>query len=186
MGIIGQFTVAQFLTQQRHSVRPMEKCKPCTAATPLILHERRSGTDRRKKRFSLVLRLFRPGRRGALRREADRRGFYLLDFYSPRIFYAMTTVLLLSVIDAYLTLWLLGEGATELNPVMAYFLKSGPLVFVAAKYAMTSVSVVIVVLLNYICIKQVRFQFGRLLDYFAGCFAMVVAWEVLLILRHLP
>ena len=162
----------------------MDKCRPCIAATPLILNERRSGTDRRKKRFSIVRHLFGPGRRGALRREADRRGFYLFDFYSPRIFYAMTAVLLLSVVDAYLTLWLLGEGATEVNPVMAYFLKSGPLVFVVAKYVLTSVSVVIVVLFNYICVQQVRFQFGRLLNYFAGCFALVVVWELLLIFRH--
>ena len=148
------------------------------------LIDRRTGADRRMKRFSVIRRIFNPGRRGTLRRQADRRRIYLLDVYSPRIFYAVTITLLLSVTDALLTLWLLGDGAQELNPVMAYFLNFGPMVFMAAKYLLTSVSVIIVVLLNYICILQIRFPLGHLLKYFAGCFATVVVWELLLIMRY--
>ena len=90
-------------------------------------------------------------------RREDRRRIHLFDVYNPKIFYAVTIILLLSVIDAFLTLWLLGEGATELNPVMAYFLLFGPVIFMIAKYALTSASVVIVVVLNYVCIQHIRF-----------------------------
>ena len=69
-----------------------------------------------------------------MRRQADQRRFYVFDYYSPRIFYAATLILVLSVVDALLTLWLIGEGAQELNPVMAYFLNLGPNMFMAAKY----------------------------------------------------
>jgi Domain of unknown function (DUF5658) len=146
--------------------------------------ERRTQTDRRKKPFSLIFAPFASGRRRMLRRRADRCRIYLLDFYSPRIFYAVTTVLLLTVIDAALTLSLVDGGACELNPVMGFFLKIGPLAFITAKYAITAVSVIIIVVLHYICILQVRFPLGRLLEYFVVCFATVVAWELFLILRY--
>lgn len=118
-----------------------------------------------------------------MRRQADRRRFFLFDYYSPKIFVAVTLILLLSLVDAALTLWLIGEGAQELNPVMAYFLNLGPNAFVAAKYLITSASVVIVVLFNYILIQRVRFPLGDLLHYFAACFAAVVIWELVLFAR---
>ena len=95
----------------------------------------------------------------------------------------MVLVLVLSVVDALLTLLLIDEGAQELNPVMAYFLTFGPSIFLLAKYLITAASVVIVVLLNYIGIERLRFSMGELLHYFAGCFAAVVIWEAVLFMR---
>ena len=164
----------------------MKECSSCGKGQASGFIERRSGVDRRRKRSGAVRRLLIPGRRSALRRQEDRRRIYLFDVYNPRIFYTVTIILLLSVTDAFLTLWLLGDGATELNPVMAYFLLFGPMVFMAVKYALTSASVVIVVLLNYVVIQHIRFPMGRLLNYFAGCFAIVVVWELFLIFRSMP
>jgi hypothetical protein len=87
------------------------------------------------------------------------------------------------VVDALLTLWLVDAGARELNPVMAFFLAYGPNIFLLSKYLMTAVSVVIVVLLNYITFQRVRFPIGELLGVFAGCFAVVVIWETVLLMR---
>ena len=109
----------------------------------------------------------------------------VLDYYSPRLFYAMILVLMLSVVDAMLTLWLISEGAQEMNPVMAYFLALGPNAFLIAKYLMTAASVAIVVLLNYIGVARARFPMGDLLQYFAGCFAAVVIWEMVLLVGHI-
>jgi hypothetical protein len=145
--------------------------------------ERRSGRDRRKRSFYYLLRPFSSGRRRMLRRSSDRRRFFLFDYYNPKLFYAMVLVLLLSAVDAMLTLLLIDEGAQELNPVMAYFLTFGPNIFLMAKYLITSASVVIVVLLNYIGIERVRFSIGELLHFFAGCFAAVVIWEAVLFMR---
>jgi len=155
-----------------------------TAVEPNIIVDRRSGKDRRKERFNLFHRPFSSGRRRSMRRQADRRRFYLFDYYSPKTFFAVILVLLLSVVDALLTLWLIGEGAQELNPVMAYFLSFGPNVFMAVKYLITSTSVVIVVLFNYILIQRVHFHVGDLLHFFAVCFAAVVIWELVLFARY--
>ena len=161
----------------------MNRSNQCAAVGLSRLMERRSGQDRRKKRFNLFRRPFSSRRRRSLRRQEDLRGFYLLDYYSPKIFYVVTLILMLSVVDALLTLWLIGSGAEELNPVMAYFLGIGPSVFMMVKYLITSTSVVIVVVLNYTFIQRIRLQLGDLLNYFAGCFIAVVVWELVLIVR---
>jgi hypothetical protein len=161
----------------------MNRSYPNTPVEPNLFIERRSAQDRRKKRLNLFRRPFSPRRRRTLRRQVDQRGFYLLDYYNPKIFYVVTLILLLSVMDALLTLWLIGVGAEELNPVMAYFLGIGPNMFMLAKYLITSASVVTVVLLNYVFIQRIRLQLGDLLKYFAGCFAAVVVWELVLIVR---
>ena len=162
----------------------MNRSNQYVAIEPNLRIERRSAQDRRKNTFNLFSRPFSSRRRRSLRRQADRRGFYLLDYYSPKIFYAVTLILLLSVADALLTLFLISAGAKELNPVMAYFLDIGPNVFMMAKYLITSTSVVIVVLLNYFLIQRIRLQLGALLNYFVGCFFAVVVWEIVLIMRY--
>ena len=162
----------------------MNRNKQYVSIEPNLLIERRSAQDRRKNRFNIFRRPFSSRRRRSLRRQADQRGFYLLDYYSPKIFYAVTLILLLSIADALLTLYLISAGAKELNPVMAYFLGISPNVFMMAKYLMTSTSVVIVVLLNYVFIQRIRLQLGALLNYFIGCFVAVVVWELVLIVRY--
>lgn len=161
----------------------MKRCVRVAAADADFVIERRSGKDRRKRSFNFLRRPFSPGRRRTLRRKADRCRFFLFDFYSPKLFVAIVLVLMLSVVDALLTLWLVSEGAQELNPVMAYFLNFGSDIFLLSKYLITAASVVIVVLLNYITFQRVRFPMGELLRYFAACFAAVVIWETVLLMR---
>ena len=91
----------------------MNRSNQCAAVGLSRLMERRSGQDRRKKRFNLFRRPFSSRRRRSLRRQEDLRGFYLLDYYSPKIFYLVTLILMLSVVDALLTLWLIGSGADQ-------------------------------------------------------------------------
>lgn len=161
----------------------MKECMHVAAVDADFVIERRSGKDRRKRSFNVLRRPFSTGRRRMLRRKTDRCRLFLFDYYSPKLFIAIVLVLLLSVTDALLTLFLISVGAQELNPVMAYFLKFGPNTFLLSKYLMTAVSVVIVVLLNYITFQRLRFPTGELLRYFAGCFAAVVIWEAVLLVR---
>ena len=148
-----------------------------------ITVERRSGRDRRSRRWGNLIWLLKTGKRRRLRRKSDRRSLRLLDYYHPKLFYALILVLLLSVTDALLTLWLIAEGANEINPVMAYFLQFGPNIFMLAKYLLTSMAVIIAVLLHYVFIRYLGVQFRVLMHFFVGCFAMVVAWELFLIVR---
>ncbi len=143
--------------------------------------ERRSGEDRRAKRFGNLRWFLKTGQRRHIRREADRRKINQLDSYPKDLFVVIILVLGLSVADGILTLWLIDKGATELNPVMAYYLKQGPQIFMLAKYLLTASVVIIVVVMNYAFLRLLKIQFGQLLKVFAGCFAMVVAWELFLV-----
>lgn len=150
-----------------------------------LLVEKRSNKDRRSKGFGKFYWLLKPGTRRRIRRKTDRRKFHLLDYYSPKLLYFLVAVLLLSLTDAFLTLWLIDHGAVELNPVMAYYLKKGPEIFIAIKYYLTATVAVITVLINYFFIKSFKFRFGHMLKVFSGCFALVVVWELFLIARLL-
>lgn len=148
---------------------------------PDEIKERRSHKDRRKNRFSSLF-WFRPERRRRrVRRRTDKRRLYLLDYYKPILFYWVMLVLVLSLLDATLTLWLLSNGAEEINPVMDHILKYGPTAFVVTKYLFTALSLLIIVLLNYLWIQRLGFSMYRLLYCFAGIFGAVVLWQLYLV-----
>ena len=56
------------------------------------------------------------------------------------------SILLLNLWDATATLRHLGHGATEVNPVMDYFIKRGPAVFILVKHTLVCLSLFLVLL----------------------------------------
>jgi hypothetical protein len=145
--------------------------------------ERRSGMDRRRT-FGPRLKSFLFYRnRCSDRREEDRRKIALKDQYSNDILVSITLVLLFSVTDALLTLLLVDYGASEMNPVMAYFFAHGPFAFIFAKYALTVLSVMMILMVNQAFIRPLKFYARDLLKYFAGGFAAVIAYELVLVAR---
>ena len=87
--------------------------------------ERRAGADRRVRRVSLHY----PERRSGFdRRELGGWQGVLLAYRSRPALVAAVLVLvvLLGLADLLLTLWALGQGATEVNPVMARLFAAGP------------------------------------------------------------
>jgi hypothetical protein len=142
------------------------------------------GADRRQRILPPLRYLFYQGRRRQIRRQADHHRILLLDHYSSTLFATMVLILAFSVMDAYLTLWLVDRGATELNPVMAYFLTHGPAVFIGAKYLFTSLSVVILVLFSHVFLCRVGIYIRSIITSILMLFSSVIAWEVYLLLRY--
>lgn len=89
-------------------------------------------------------------------------------------------VLSLSLLDALLTLVLLSEGASELNPIMLYYLSHGPTVFLLVKYGLTVLSVFIVVVSYEALIHRYRLC-SKILPFFAVLFVCVIIWELYLL-----
>ncbi len=123
----------------------------------------------------------RVGKRQVVRRREDRQKSYGVDRYSLKTFVTILLVISLSILDASLTLFLIHNGASEVNPVMAYFLDHGPLVFFGAKYLITSCSLLFLLpyMNSYIFGTKVRAKILFVL--FAIPFALVVNWELYLI-----
>ena len=122
------------------------------------------------------------GRRKEMRRDEDNRESYFLDHYSLRVFGIIIGIILLSLTDALLTLYLIRHGAAEVNPVMEHFLRYGPLPFLAAKYLLTTASIVLLLIYKNVHIFGTRIRAKYLFIIIFLIFASVVLWELYLIL----
>jgi len=145
--------------------------------------ERRSSNDRRQNRIPFLKLIFFKGNRWNLRRTDDCKRLTLLDQYHPSLLFSVLIVLSLSMMDAFLTLTLLERGASELNPVMRYYIALGPETFVIVKYGLTALPLIIIVILN--AAISTRYRIGSLMFLFCGlAFGSVVIWELYLLAHN--
>ena len=106
--------------------------------------DRRSGIDRREKNQPLFNKYLVKGMRSTPRRKTDRQRPQEVDRYSAKILTIILIILALSILDAIFTLILVGNGAREVNPLLAYYLDQSPLSFVFVKYWLTCASIILV------------------------------------------
>jgi hypothetical protein len=143
--------------------------------------EKRCGRDRRTRQFPKWRYLLFSGRRAKARREEDLHRAFYFDRYSSNLFAAIVAILMLSVLDALLTLYLIDKGSTELNPVMSYFIEYGPFVFMGAKYLLTCIGVIILLLFRNVLRKRSITHTQHIFSYIIAAFSTVIAWELYLI-----
>jgi hypothetical protein len=144
--------------------------------------EKRSGKERRAHQFPKWRYLLFSGKRAKARRKEDRHRTFYFDRYSSNLFAAIVAILMLSVLDALLTLYLIDSGSTELNPVMSYFIEYGPFVFMGAKYFLTCTGVIILLLFRNVLRKRSITHTQHLFSYIIVAFTTVIAWELYLII----
>lgn len=143
--------------------------------------ERRSGFDRRRKEMGIFSKYWLKGRRWEARRDEDTRRLHWIDKHSAKTLAAILLIIMFSVMDAIFTLHLVQNGATELNPIMAYYLDCSPLTFFWVKYLLTCGAILIVLLSKNLCLFNTKFQVKFLLIPFLVSFALVVQWELYLL-----
>jgi hypothetical protein len=107
--------------------------------------DRRNAPDRRRRTlFSLVYGSFNPRRRRA--RRTDARSLRDLDWHQPQWLAVAMLIVVLSCVDAALTLTLIQHGAYEVNPLMAPIVGGSALVFTVVKVGLTAGGVVLLTL----------------------------------------
>jgi Domain of unknown function (DUF5658) len=107
--------------------------------------ERRNAPDRRLRTFySLFYGSFNPRRRIA--RRTDARSLRDLDWHHPQWLAVAMLIVVLSCVDAALTLSLMAHGAYEVNPIMAPIVGGSPLIFTLVKVGLTAAGVVLLTL----------------------------------------
>lgn len=115
------------------------------AMTASVASERRSAPDRRKRvLYSLFYGSFNPRRRTP--RRTDARSLRDLDWHHPQWLAVAVLIVVLSCVDAALTLSLMSHGAYEVNPVMAPIVGGSALVFTLIKVGLTAGGVVLLTL----------------------------------------
>jgi hypothetical protein len=115
------------------------------AMSASVASERRNAPDRRKRVFySLFYGSFNPRRRSP--RRIDARSLRDLDWHEPQWLAVAMLIVVLSCVDAALTLSLMSRGAYELNPLMAPIVGGSALIFTLIKVGLTAGGVVLLTL----------------------------------------
>ena len=140
-------------------------------------------TDRRSLSWRTAFFGFARSRRRSLRREKDADELFL-DWHHPWLFFLAVGIMIMSCIDAFMTLQLLQHGMTEVNPVMAAILEQGTAAFAAVKVTMTGTSILILVFLAKIRFLN-RIRVGLFLTMFFSFYACLICYEFVALLRVL-
>ncbi len=145
--------------------------------------ERRSGLDRRAghtRPFSMRS-LF--GSRRRFRRKEDARKYFFVDIYSPVSVGVLVFTLVLSTVDAFLTLRLLSDHVQEMNPVMAFFLKLGPLPFIMAKWGFTASGLLTLLIFQNYYLWKGKIRTAAVLAILPVLYLGLVSYEIYLMVN---
>lgn len=144
--------------------------------------DKRDRTDRRVRPTPFLSRYtLTGGRRKTVRREHDRRKHIFMDLYDTRLFIAIFALLIMNVLDGFLTLLLINENIViEANPFMAFCLDYGHMPFFWVKYLLMAVSLFI------FCIFRSFRVSGLALGSAIVLYASVLAYELRIVYEHYP
>jgi Domain of unknown function (DUF5658) len=148
---------------------PRDDWSPARASHVRGGSERRGRPDRRQRIWwAFLYGSVRPRRR-YIGRRTDDGGFQATDWHGAHLWAVSVGILILSVVDAFLTVTLMSGGAIEVNPIMAAVMGHDIGAFAILKIAMTGVCVMLMVFLaRYRFMRVVRVEvllYGVLLTY---------------------
>jgi len=145
----------------------------------VVSMERRLRPDRRRVPHVAEWRWVFGGRRGTVRRANEGR-ISRLDVYPAPLLGASIVILVLSTLDAGLTLKLLERGlATEVNPFMAALLNDDVRLFGTLKTALTGSCLILLVLYSEARLLG-KIRTGHSLYAIAGCYMLLIGYELAL------
>lgn len=137
--------------------------------------ERRRRANRRRFSWRTVCFGFVHSRRCKLRRAWDVDALYL-DWHHPWLFFLVVGTMLMSCMDAVMTLKLLELGMVEVNPVMAAAIRHSTTSFAVSKVALTGSSLLILTYFSRTRLLN-RLRTGVLLTVFFSCYASLVCYQ---------
>jgi len=147
-----------------------------------VAEDKSDRTDRRVKPTPFLSRYtLTGGRRKAVRRNDDRRKHIFVDLYDTRLFIAIFILLILNVLDGYLTLILVQENIiVEANPIMAFCLDYGHVPFFWVKYLLMAVSLLIFCIFRGFKLSNISLA-GSIMLY-----ASVLIYQLRIVYEHYP
>jgi hypothetical protein len=145
--------------------------------------DRRQYPSRRAFSWSTALFGFLRSHRRTLRRAEDADSLFT-DWHHPWLFFLAVGIMVLSCVDAFMTLRLLEHGMVEANPVMAAMLDQGIGRFSASKFALTGIGVLTLVFLARTVFMNLM-RTGLLLTFFFSIYCCLVCYQFVHLLRVL-
>ena len=148
-----------------------------------VIADRRQYPSRRAFSWSTALFGFLRSHRRTLRRAEDADSLFT-DWHHPWLFFLAVGIMVLSCVDAFMTLRLLEHGMVEANPVMAAMLDQGIGRFSASKFALTGIGVLTLVFLARTAFMNLM-RTGLLLTFFFSIYCCLVCYQFVNLLRVL-
>ena len=139
--------------------------------------------DRRAFSWRTVLYGFARSRRHATRRNGESDPVFT-DWHHPWLFFLATGIMIMSGMDAFLTLQLIEHGAYEANPIMAAVMAQGIASFAVSKMALTGFGILALVFLARAMFLN-RLRTGLLLTAFFSFYAMLICYEFVNLVNRL-
>lgn len=137
--------------------------------------ERRSSRNRRTSTWRTVFYGFMRSNRRVLRRAEDANSLFI-DWHHPWLFFLSLGIMIMSCVDAFMTLQLIERGMVEINPVMAMALGGGAATFAVSKVLLTGISILILVYLAKTLLLNIL-RTGVLLTFFFSVYCCLVCYQ---------
>jgi len=115
-----------------------------------------------------------------LRRATDRQGIKFVDEYDQSFMGIVIFLVILSIIDGFMTLHLLDQGAHEINPIMSFCLELGPWFFLASKFLLTCSGVLCLLVVSNSRVFGDRIQVKDVFPVMLFLYLILMAWNSLL------
>lgn len=145
--------------------------------------DRRRQRSRRKLSWRTALFGYLRSHRRSQRRAEDTDNVFI-DSHHPWLFFLAVGIMLLSFVDAFMTLKLIDHGMVEANPVMAAALAQGTASFAAGKFAMTGAGILTLVFLARTYFLKI-IRTGLLLTVFFSTYCCLVCYQFVHLMRVL-
>jgi Domain of unknown function (DUF5658) len=141
----------------------------------------RDTIDRRRKPTSFWDTFGLGGRRMRCRRADEHRQPYFVDRFGREATVWGTSLLVLSISDGVITLFLLDAGCQEINPFMAYLLQKGCGIFLLAKYLLTATAVITFLVFKNFYLFGTPFRVGYLIPVLVSMYAALILYQFYLV-----
>ncbi len=116
--------------------------------------DKRRVRDRRQKPTKPFSKYMLLGRRRSIRRRTDRKTHMYVDLYGHYLLLTLLLIILLSIFDAYFTIFHVERGAREINPFMDFLIGYGNIYFFAIKYILTALGLLVLCIYKTLLIAR--------------------------------
>ncbi len=154
---------------------------PSPTSDPSSTLAQRQASDRRQAPTRWWAALHHGGRRLRLRRTAEHRTHYYVDRFPSVTFLFIVLLLVFTIVDGVMTLYLLGADCEEANPVMAWLLSRGMGTFLLGKYILTVVGLPVLLVFKNFYMFGTRFRVGYLIPVFVVLYAALLGYQYCLL-----
>lgn len=144
-------------------------------------------TDRRSNTFRTAINSLYRNRRASIRRSTDIATNVYFDKHEPWFAYLALGIILMSIADAYFTLYILERGGEELGPFVNYLIQQSEILFFVIKHFITAIAVLFVLMhKNFIIFKYFSGYHGLYLMLISYVILITYEFSILIILSFYP